>query len=94
MYILQPEHEKNRVLFANPASTTRENLTVRLSYDECRSWPLARTLHPGPAAYCDLAVAADGTILCLYERGLKRPYETLTLARFNLSWLSAGADHW
>lgn len=90
----QPEHEKNRVLFANPASTTRENLTVRLSYDECRSWPLARTLHPGPAAYCDLAVVADGTILCLYERGLKRPYETLTLARFNLSWLSAGADHW
>jgi len=79
---------RNLVLFANPASTTRERLTIRLSEDECQSWPIAKLLHDGPAAYSDLAVAADGTILCLYERGDEHPYETLTLARFALAWLT------
>ena len=38
-------------------------------------------LHAGPLAYSDLAVAADGTILCVYERGRKSPYEQIVLAR-------------
>lgn len=79
--------DRNRVLFANPASTSRERMTIRLSDDECRSWSSGKVLHAGPAAYSDLAVAADGTICCLYERGDEHPYETLTLARFDLDWL-------
>ena len=82
-------HDRNRILFANPASTAREKLTVRLSYDECQSWPVARLLHAGPAAYSDLAVTADGTIHCLYECGVEHPYEVLRLARFDLTWLTA-----
>ena len=34
---------RNRILFSNPANATRgqrHQLTVRLSYDECRSWPV------------------------------------------------------
>lgn len=77
----------NRVLFANPASTVRERMTVRLSEDECHSWSAGKVLHAGPAAYSDLAVAADGTICCLYECGNEHPYETLTLARFDLGYL-------
>jgi sialidase-1 len=68
-------------LFANPASAKRERMTIRLSPDDCRTWPRSRVLHAGPAAYSDLAVLGDGTILCLYERGSKSPYETITLAR-------------
>ncbi len=83
---------KNRVLFANPASVERERMTVRLSYDECRTWPVARVLHAGPSAYSDLAVAPDMIICCLYERGAEHPYESLTLARFNLGWLTNGED--
>ena len=85
-------HDRNRVFFANPASRTRDHLTVRLSYDECRTWPVARLLHEGPAAYSDLCVAPDMSICCLYERGAKGPYETVSLARFNLEWLTDGAD--
>ena len=85
-------HDRSRVLFSNPASATRDNLTVRLSYDECRTWPVSRTLHAGPSAYSDLAVAPDMTILCLYERGDENPYETITLARLSLRWLSDGDD--
>ena len=87
------EHNRDRILFANPASTERERLTVRLSYDECCTWPVCRMLHAGPSAYSDLAVAPDMMICCLYERGDRHPYETLTLARFNLEWLTGGADH-
>ncbi len=77
------------ILFANPAcrEEVRQNLTVRASYDECKTWSPGIVLHPGPSAYSDLAVAKDKTILCLYERGEKHPYETLALARFDIDCL-------
>ena len=71
-------------------TAARVNMTVRLSYDECQSWPVARRLHDGPAAYSDLAVTPDGMIHCLYERGDEHPYEALCLARFDLAWLTEG----
>jgi hypothetical protein len=30
----------------------------------------------------------DGTVACLYERGRKSAYETITLARLSLRWLT------
>jgi len=74
------------VLFANPASTKRENMTVRLSRDDGQTWPTARVLHKGPAAYSSLTVLKDGSIACLYERGEASAYETITLAHFPLAW--------
>ncbi len=71
------------ILFSNPASTRRENMTVRASMDDGRTWPRKLVLHPGPSAYSDLAVLADRSqALCLYERGGKQPYEQIVLARF------------
>jgi len=75
----------------------RKNLTVRLSYDEGQTWHVARVLDPGTSGYSDLAVGPDGTIYCLYERGSTDGRDhfatrTLTLARFNLEWLSEGKD--
>lgn len=81
------QNGRSRAVFVNPASRSRENLTVRLSYDDCQSWTAARQLHAGPAAYSDVCVAEDLTIACLYEGGVASPYETLTLARFNLAWV-------
>lgn len=85
-------HGKNRVLFSSPAGTERENMTIRLSYDECRTWPVSRTLYPGPTAYSELAITPDMTICCFYERGVKDKYEKITFARFNLEWLTQGND--
>jgi sialidase-1 len=82
--------KKARLLFSNPASTRREKMTVRLSDDGGKTWPVSRELHAGPAAYSCLAVLPDGTLACLYERGDKKPYETITLARFSLGWLTGG----
>ena len=83
---------RSRLLFSNPAATERVRMTVRLSYDEGESWPGSRLLHAGPSAYSSLAVLPDGSIACLYERGDESPYETITLARFGLDWLSQGKD--
>jgi sialidase-1 len=101
--------DRDRLLFANPDNLdaehkeeparmhARKNLTVKLSYDEGRTWSVARVLEPGTSGYSDLAVGTDGTIYCLYERGStdgKNHFATgaLTLARFNLEWLSEGKD--
>jgi sialidase-1 len=81
--------EKNTLLFSNPASTKREKMTVRLSRDGGKTWPVSRLLHDGPAAYSCLAVLPDGRIACLYERGDKTPYEKIVLARVSKEWLEA-----
>ena len=86
-------HDKNRVIFGNCASATRDTFTVRVSYDECRSWSDSKIIYPGPAAYSDLAIASDMTIACLYERGAYNAYESIRLAQFNIEWLTSGADH-
>lgn len=86
--ILRLPGEKGGILFSNPASTQREKMTVRLSRDQGKTWAHAKTLHEGPAAYSCLAALADGNIGCLYERGPKNAYETITFARFSLSWLT------
>ncbi len=100
-----PMHrEPSRILFANPDvlektmtewAYDRKRLTVKLSYDECATWPVSKVLEEGPSGYSDLAVLPDGTILCLYECGSVAhmcDIGTLTLARFDLAWLTDGAD--
>lgn len=84
---------KTCLLFSNPASAEkRENMTIKVSMDEGRTWPLVRTVHPGPAAYSDLAVLPGGDIALLYEAGEQRPYESIRFARFTPAWLAAGDD--
>jgi sialidase-1 len=79
---------QSRLLFSNPASrTARVAMTVRLSRDEGRTWPVAKVLHAGPAAYSCLVVVPGGDAGCLYEAGEKHPYEKIVFARFALAWL-------
>ena len=89
----EAEHGRSRLLFANPATpNSRTQLVVKLSYDEGKTWPVARTIAAGPVAYSCLAVLKDGTIGLLYETGDAHPYERLRFARFSLEWLSQGQD--
>jgi sialidase-1 len=91
-YSTARSQDRNRLLFANPASKARERMTVRLSYDEGQTWPIARVLHEGPAAYSSLVLLPDRTIGVLFERGEGSPYERITLGRFSLAWLTGGAE--
>jgi sialidase-1 len=84
--------DRNRLLFANPAANKRERMTVRVSYDEGRTWPVARVIHEGPSAYSSLVVLPGGNIGLLFERGDRSPYERITFAHLTLDWLSDGKD--
>ena len=80
----------NAILFSNPANTVRDRMTVRVSYDEGKTWYASKMLHPGPSAYSCLTVLPDNSIGCFYERGEEHPSEKITFARFSLEWLSDG----
>jgi len=83
-------HDNNNlVLFSNPADKkSRIRMTVRLSFDDGRTWPVSRILHDGPAAYSCLAVLENGEIACFYEAGDKNPYESMIFEKFTLEWLT------
>ena len=86
-------HSVNRLLFSNPASKKgRMNMTIRVSYDEGKTWKYSKTLRPGPSAYSSMAVLPDGTVGILYEQGEEKIYEKISFARFNLEWLTEGRE--
>lgn len=101
--IVRYNHDgKSLILFSNPHNLEKEkskaepgknrdrkNVSVKISRDEGQTWPLNKTIEPGPSMYSDIAVTQSGTILCFYGRGTKPGFAGagLTLARFNLEWL-------
>jgi len=80
-YSLKP---KNVILYSGPGGPGRSHMTIRVSYDEGETWPLAKVIYEGSAAYSDLVVLDDGTIGCLYERD---NYGKISFARFSLDWV-------
>ncbi|GAB4236103.1 MAG: hypothetical protein Kow00121_63470 [Elainellaceae cyanobacterium] len=88
-----------RLLFSNPASqTTRKDLTVRISYDEGKSWAYSRNVRPNlHGAYSDLVIQSDNKIGLLYETGDNsdgnpNDLDYISYAHFNLAWLTQGND--
>lgn len=98
---------REMALFCNPASRggaspeqaggLRQNGVVRLSLDGGRTWPYAKVIQPQGNwfDYCSLAVARDGTILCLFKTvpsltgmGHWNEVASMAIARFNLEWLT------
>ncbi len=76
--LLWYDHEGRKpfLAFSNPASReSRARMTVRISEDEGRTWPLSVVVHDGPAAYSNLVVLPGGNLAILFEAGEKTPYE-------------------
>lgn len=70
------------LLFSNPASQKgRIKMTVRASFDDGTTWPVAQELHAGPAAYSCLVSLPDDAFGCLYEAGQKNAYESIVFHR-------------
>ncbi len=73
------------LLFSNPNSQTkRENLSVRTSTDDGRSWSPGKTVYAGASAYSDLVVDRENNIGILYE---KDDYAQISYAQFSYDWL-------
>jgi len=62
------EGEKSRWIFTNPPGPGRNRLTLRISYDEGKTWPVSQVIDPVTTEYSNLARLPDGTIGLLYER--------------------------
>jgi sialidase-1 len=61
---------KHLVLFSNAASQTkREKLTIRISKDNGKTWPIAFLVDGGDAAYSDVLNIDSKYIGVLYEKG-------------------------
>ena len=102
--LVRYQHDgKSLLLFCNPNNLTRadgkeesgksrdrRNVSVRISEDEGQTWTAGRSIEPEWSAYSDIAVTPSGTILCFYGRGEKASFagDRLTVARFNLDWLT------
>ena len=89
-YTTEADGGKNRLLFSNPPQTRgRHGITVKLSYDEGKTWGVSRLIHKGSSAYSCLTKLPDKSIGLFYERD---GYKKITLAKFSLEWLTGGKD--
>jgi len=85
-------YDKNRLLFSNAKSKDhRENLAVRISYDEGKTWSEGKTIYPGISAYSSMTVLANGDIGVLFE---KDDHKENCFVRFSLEWFTDGKDRY
>lgn len=105
---LNSKNGKTRTLFCNPDSESerekiasretrgRNNITLRLSYDEGKTYPVKKVIDPGRSGYCDMVTGKDGSIYILYEQGDRKRNGTvpqsLYIVKTNLEWLTDGKD--
>ncbi|MCL3781029.1 exo-alpha-sialidase [Prolixibacteraceae bacterium JC049] len=83
-------YKKNRLLFANAKRVKgRMNMTVRISYDEGKTWSDGKTVYAGSSAYSTLTILKNGDIGLLFE---KDDYKSNQFVSFSLKWLTDGKD--
>ena len=89
---IEDGYKKNRLLFSNAKSKKgRVNMTVRISYDEGKTWSEGKTIYEGPSAYSDLTVLENGDIGLFFEQD---EYTKNPFVSFSLKWLNDGKDEY
>ena len=85
---------KDVLVFCTPDDPggKRIRMTAWASFYRGRTWPVKRLVYEGPSAYSSLAADANGSLYLLFEKGVKKLYETVALAKFDLAWLTEGHD--
>ena len=96
-YGIAGQNTSDCLLFANPdvsgerfGTVKRTRMTVKLSYDEGKTWPVKRLIHRGPSSYSSLARLSDGDIGIVFEGGREHRREWIRFMRFSLDWLTQG----
>ena len=83
-------YDKNRLLFSNAKSKNkRRNMTMRISYDEGKTWNAGKTIYAGDSAYSTMTILQNGDIGLLFE---KDDHTENVFVRFSLEWLTDGKD--
>jgi sialidase-1 len=90
---------KNQLIFANPdvsgaryGVVKRTRMTVRMSYDEGKTWPVKRMLHRGPSSYSSLARLENGNVGIVFEGGKEHRREWIRFMSFSPNWMTDTSD--
>lgn len=84
---------KDIILHTLLEANNRSNLKIYMSEDEGKTWPWARTLCRGEAAYSEITILPDGTIGIISEEN-DRPGYDIYFTRISLDWLRKGKNQY
>lgn len=88
----QDGFSRNRLLHSIPFDPAeRRNVSLMMSYDEGRTWPVRKTIWEGDAGYSALTILDDGSIGLLTEVGNWDGFE-IWFTRITPEWLTDGTD--
>ena len=62
-----------------------------MSYDEGKTWPVAKVIGKDTFAYSCLTFLPDGRIGCLFDHA---DWRRIAFVSFPLEWLTDGKDTW
>ena len=80
--------EKNILLHSLPCAEGRKNVTVYVSYDEGKTWPVSKCIVPYDAAYSSLCILPDHSIgLYVEESDGDTLGYSMVFYNFALEWL-------
>ena len=85
-----PDNLENELTKPDSVMMDRKRLTVKMSRDDCKTWPVSKVVESGPSSYSDMAQTPDGTVAIIYENQMvSRQNDTryVTVARFDIEWL-------
>ena len=83
-------YKKNRLLFTNAKMKEgRYNMTIRISYDEGKTWSEGKNIYPGGSAYSSLTILQNGEIGLFFE---KDDHKENVFLSFSLEWITDGKD--
>lgn len=84
--------EQDIILFSNAKMREgRSNMTIRISYDEGKTWTEGKTIYRGPSAYSSMSILANGDIGLFFE---KENYQENVFVRLTLASLIEGDDQY
>ena len=90
--LLRHSYKKNRLIFCNNFnnSNIRKNGTMRISYDDGKTWAVKKQLVPGLFGYCQLTKLKNGDVGIIYEP-FHSPREewSLHFMKVPIKWLEA-----
>lgn len=87
---IEDGYNKNRLLFSNAKMEKgRQNMTVRVSYDEGKTWSEGKTIYTGGSAYSSMTILKNGDIGLFFEQD---DYTKNPFVSFSLKWLTDGED--
>ena len=97
------DKDTNDILFINPDNlenithplghlneNDRKRLTVKLSLDDAKTWPISKVIEEGPSGYSDVAQLASGDFLCIYECEIierRCDDKYIRVSKFSKNWL-------